>query len=137
MLRSATVALSDMSERAWAAQVTELARTLGYQRSYHTFDSRRSSSGFPDLVLVRDRIVYAELKTAKGKLSAEQSGWLDALAQAGGEAYLWRPADLDEVAKVLGKRWRWSAYNRSLQADGQGWTPSTLWITSRDSQEAA
>ena len=36
--------------------------------------------GFPDLVLVRgDRLIFAELKGPRGRVSPEQQGWLDAL----------------------------------------------------------
>jgi hypothetical protein len=61
-------------------------------------------AGFPDLVLVRDRIIYAELKTTKGKLSANQNQWRDAIAAAGGEHYVWRPSDADEIKAVLAHR---------------------------------
>ena len=128
--------LAEMTEKDWSAQVAELARTLSWLR-YHTYRSSRSEGGWPDEALVRDRLVLAELKREGARPSAPQKVWLDDLAAAGCEVYLWTPADLPEVARILGKRWRWSAYNRSLQADGHGWTPSTLWITSRDSQEAA
>lgn len=40
-------------ERDFQAAVMELARLLGW-RVYHTWDSRKSEPGFPDLVLVRD-----------------------------------------------------------------------------------
>lgn len=60
-------------------------------KAYHTFFSDRSEAGWPDLVLVRDRIVYAELKGMKGVLGDRQKEWYDALIAAGGEAYIWRP----------------------------------------------
>lgn len=47
--------------------------------------------GFPDLTLVRERIVFVELK-AKGKyLSTSQQMWRDWLLEAGGEWYCWKP----------------------------------------------
>jgi hypothetical protein len=49
--------------------------------------------GWPDLTLVRERVVFAELKTARGLVSAEQEDWLAALARAGAELYLWREGD--------------------------------------------
>lgn len=75
---------------------------LGW-RAYHTHDSRHSAAGFPDLVLVRERIVYAELKTTKGKLSPSQAAWMEALRAAGGEVYLWRPCcwNSGEIEAVL------------------------------------
>ncbi len=49
--------------------------------------------GFPDLVLVRDRVVFVELKAERGRTSPEQLDWLAALANAGAEQYVWRPSD--------------------------------------------
>lgn len=89
-----------MREREWQAQVIEAARLLGW-RVYHTHDSRRSEPGWPDLALVRDRLVMAELKTANGRVSTAQEGWLDALQAAGVETYLWRPSDWDAVIATL------------------------------------
>ena len=92
-----------MIEREWQAQVVEAARLLGW-RVYHTHDSRRSAPGWPDLALVRDRLVMAELKTETGRVSPEQQQWLALLDAAGVETYLWRPSDLDEVLAVLKRR---------------------------------
>ena len=47
-------------------------------------------SGFPDLVLVRERIIFAELKVGKNKLSAAQEAWRDAILTAGGNWVEWR-----------------------------------------------
>lgn len=101
----ASVPLEDMLERDWQRQVRDLADTLGYRRAYHTFDSRRSDTGFPDLVLVspqRKRVVYLELKREKGKVSERQAEWIRDLHRAGAEVYVARPRHLDALAKVLG-----------------------------------
>jgi hypothetical protein len=92
-----------MNEKTFMAQVMQLARVLGW-RCYHTHDSRRSAAGFPDLVLVRERVIYAELKSDKGTLKHEQEEWLDALRTAGQEAWLWRPADWEDVVQVLTRK---------------------------------
>ena len=92
-----------ISEASWQRTVTETAAFLGWM-IYHTHDSRHSVSGFPDLVLVRERIVYAELKTATGKLTAAQVAWQHALVAAEGEHHVWRPDDFDEVVAVLKRR---------------------------------
>jgi len=81
-------------------QVLELARLRGWL-AFHDYDSRRSESGFPDLVMVRERVVFAELKSATGRLSAAQRQWLDRLTTAGAEVYCWRPSDWDQVVEVL------------------------------------
>jgi hypothetical protein len=54
-------------------------------------------------VLVRDRVVFAELKAARGVVSAAQSEWAQALTGAGVEVYLWRPDDwtAGRIDKVL------------------------------------
>lgn len=96
--------LRDVLEKDWQRQVRELAETLGWRRCYHTFDSRRSDTGFPDLVLVRDRVVFLELKRETGKVSAAQASWLTALRDAGAEVYVARPRHLQALAHVLGSR---------------------------------
>jgi hypothetical protein len=94
-----------MLEREWQSQVTEAARTLGW-RVYHTHDSRRSEPGWPDLALVRDRLIMAELKTEAGRLSESQRTWIDSLANAGVEVYVWRPSDVNHVLRTLSTRGR-------------------------------
>jgi hypothetical protein len=69
---------------------------------YHTFDSRRSVPGFPDLILLRGhRQVVAELKSHKGRVSEEQDKWLRAFVDAGCQVYEWRPDDWAEIERVL------------------------------------
>lgn len=94
------------TEAQWQATVVEMARHYGY-RVYHTFDSRRSTAGYPDLTIVgtspkgRPRCIFAELKSERGKLSAAQEEWLDLLKQSGQEVYVWRPSQWDEIEKAL------------------------------------
>ena len=89
--------------------VVELARTLGYL-VYHTYDSRRSAEGFPDLVMVLEetgRLLFVELKSTKGRISAAQQFWLAALSLAKGhEVHVWRPRDWHSgrIEEVL-RRW--------------------------------
>jgi hypothetical protein len=93
-----------VSEREFMSQVVQLAKHCGW-RVYHTHDSRRSEAGFPDLVLVRRstcECVHAELKSDRGKPTAEQAAWLADLRLAGLRVYLWRPADWPEIERVLG-----------------------------------
>lgn len=92
-------------EKPWQDDVLKLAAYGGWELRYHTFDSRRSTAGFPDLVLVRvPEILYVELKTDKGRLTKEQRAWLDALGACGQECYVWRPRDLEEVVERLKRR---------------------------------
>jgi hypothetical protein len=104
-----------ITERAWQQQVLELA-TLYRWAWYHTHDSRRSPAGFPDLVLVRERLVFAELKTDKGRLSTNQLCWQNLLNHAGAEVYVWRPRDLDAVRTTLGAPTRSGAATARLGA---------------------
>ena len=82
-----------MTEKQLLEAIIDLATRLGW-RHYHTYDSRRSDTGFPDLVLARDtRLVFAELKTDAATPTRAQSQWIEALDTAGAEAYVLRPAD--------------------------------------------
>jgi hypothetical protein len=61
-------------------------------------------AGFPDLVLVHPRhgVIFVELKTERGTISAEQLAWQHRLQVAGARAYIWRPHDLrDSVIIAL------------------------------------
>ena len=89
-----------LTEKEWQAHVIETATLFGW-RCYHTFDSRRSADGFPDLVMVRERVVWAELKRETGKLTVAQWDWITALEAAGQEVYVWKPSDREQVAALL------------------------------------
>jgi len=95
--------VTPMTEKEFLQQVRDLAKLCGWL-TYHTYDSRRSPEGFPDLVLVRgNQIVFTELKSEKGKLRPEQRMWLDALEKVCNvEVYLWRPHNWDEIVERLG-----------------------------------
>lgn len=65
-----------MTEAQLQTIVLQLAQLHGYNLRYHTRDSRRSQPGFLDLVLVnvaRGRVLFRELKTDAGKLTADQA----------------------------------------------------------------
>ena len=95
----------DITEKVWQKQVEGLAKTLGYTKIYHTFFSRWSDKGFPDLVLVKpNRLIFAELKREKGKLTDSQREWLKALEEAGAECYVWYPHQWDEIAEILRRK---------------------------------
>ena len=89
------------TENGFQAAVIELAQLRGWY-VYHNPDSRRSAAGWPDLVLIRPpRIVYAELKTDKGRLRASQRDVLRMLEDCGAETHVWRPADWDEIVSGI------------------------------------
>ena len=102
MAKSALNALPPMTEKQWMAQVVDLADVFGWAH-YHPWLSIHSPAGWPDLALVRPpRLILAELKTEKGKVSAHQEHWLGLLRQCPGiEVCVWRPSDFDEVRAVL------------------------------------
>jgi hypothetical protein len=103
-----------ITEKIFQATVIDMARTYGWIVGF-TYDSRMSEPGEPDLRMVRPpRMIFAELKTLKGKLTKgrlSQSGrwmtgqdeWGDALTLCPGiEYYLWRPDGLDgEIERIL------------------------------------
>jgi len=100
-------------EKDWQRDIISLARILGWKvahfRPAQTSKGWRTAvgadgAGFPDLVLVRDRVVFVELKNEKGRMSLEQLRWQDALQAAGAEWYVWRPDDLDDAMRVLLER---------------------------------
>jgi len=75
--------------RGWRVAPFRPARTAAGWRTPVAADG----AGFPDLVLVRERLVFAELKAERGRLGPAQSVWLAALEAAGAEAHVWTPAD--------------------------------------------
>lgn len=91
-----------ITEKIFTGHIIEMSNLMGW-KCYHTWQSLHSTKGFPDLAMVRgDRLIFAELKTEKGKLTIEQQAWLDILALTGKcEVYLWRPRDWDKIAEVL------------------------------------
>ena len=102
-------------ERDFQRAVVDLARLCGW-RVHHTRPALTRTgawrtpimgdAGFPDLVLCRGgRVIFAELKRAGNRPTAEQQAWLNALQQcAGVEVYLWTPADWDAITAVLTRR---------------------------------
>jgi hypothetical protein len=132
---AASLDLRDLTEKQWDAQLfaskTGLAPMLGWRLTYHTLRSKGSRSGFPDRVLVRDRLIAVELKTESGPVSDAQREWLDGLAAAHVEAYLWRPRDVEEIGRILGRRQHWDPENGLHERQGQRWVywqPRSLWL---------
>lgn len=104
-----------ISEDAFQAQVIEMARALGWmvahfrtariQRKdgsvHYATPVEADGAGFPDCVFAGRRVMYAELKAARGKVRLDQLVWLEALQRAGQEAFLWFPADMEEIESAL------------------------------------
>jgi hypothetical protein len=97
-------------ERDFQSAVIEAARALGWTvahfrpaRTGHGWRTpvQADGKGFPDLCLVRDRVLFVELKRDKGKLTREQAAWVTKLRWAGAEVYVWRPDDWEDAVRVL------------------------------------
>ena len=72
--------------------------------SYHTYDSRKSAAGFPDLVLVKAGVmIAAELKCEDVKtMPLAQTRWLAELSCVPGvRAVLWQPKDAESIIRQL------------------------------------
>lgn len=118
--QSARVIALSLSEKELQRHIIAAAEMLGW-RVYHTFDSRRSQAGFPDLLMVRyaactleqceadehpTEAVAIELKRERGKVSPEQEVWLDLLGRLPGVKFAgvirpsqWFAGELDDVLR--------------------------------------
>lgn len=101
-----------ISEKEFQRSVTALFTITGWY-VYHNPDASRSSAGWPDLQLLKPaspagpaQLVFAELKTARGRVSPIQKKVIQTLADAGQEVYLWRPDDWDEIERIAKRRRR-------------------------------
>lgn len=93
------------------SQVKALAFTYGWMAHHSQPSMTRTgryittgSAGFPDLVLAHPQrgVIFAELKTATGKVSEAQVDWILAL-DPNAECCVWRPQDLPEITARLGR----------------------------------
>lgn len=92
-----------MNENELQKQVLDLCRKYKLL-VFHSADSRRDTAkGFPDLTIVGQRLIFAELKSEIGRLTTDQVTWKYALLSAGEKYYLWRPSDLNlgRIEKTL------------------------------------
>jgi hypothetical protein len=98
--------LTPISEAELMQAVIDCAHLLGWKVAHFrpamthgrwSTPVSADGAGFPDLVLVRGgRVIFAELKAAKGRVRPEQTEWLNALLLADGptvRTYTWRPDD--------------------------------------------
>ena len=95
--------IESWTEKQLQEHVIGLARGLGWW-AYHTYDSRRSQPGYPDLHLIRgSHSMFRELKTKRGKLSPAQVDCSAVMLGAGLDFAVWRPADVisGEIVRQL------------------------------------
>jgi len=107
-----------MTEADWQQQFVQLAKALGW----HHMHVRRSLGrgkkwvtatnvdGWPDLTLwhpKQQRVIFVELKSAVGRLTADQKAVLTSLSQANrDEVYVLRPDDLELARRILAPGWK-------------------------------
>lgn len=90
-----------MSEEQFQQRILDYCELRGLL-VFHDNDSRRNRAGFPDLVIVGDHgVIFAELKTDKGKLRPDQETWLLRLHKAKSTAVVWRPSQWDLIVSRL------------------------------------
>jgi len=100
------MAVMEITEKQFEAQVKDLAKLFRW-KYYHTWRSIHSPAGFPDCVMIRDGlIIFAELKSEKGKLTEEQEAWIKELEAVAGHSlgvmvFVWRPSDINRIVEVL------------------------------------
>ncbi len=103
--------LPPISEAEFQTQVMQFAKLHGWRVAHFrpglTKDGRWRTAvsgdgkGFLDLVLVRERVIFAELKTERGQLTPEQLAWAAVLEMAGQTVCVWRPSDWAGIEQTL------------------------------------
>lgn len=107
------------SEKELQSRVERYAKITGWL-FYHTFSSRRSISGFPDVILCHPNreTLFAELKSDGGKPTDAQREWLLSVAASGQIACLWRPKHIEDIARYLAGE---ITRPPGIVAEGNGW----------------
>ena len=109
-----------ISEKDFQSQIIDAAHLLGYRvahfRAAQTKYGWRTpvsadGAGFPDMVLARrgtidteyGRLIFVEVKGAKGKLSEAQREWNSMLVHTNAEVYHWQVGkiELEEIVEIL------------------------------------
>lgn len=91
-----------LTEKQLQAAVIDLARVLGWRVAhFRSVPVKRGptvrwetpvaadGAGFPDLVLIRDRVIFAELKVGGNRPSTQQQAWLTGLKRARADVCVW------------------------------------------------
>jgi len=112
------------TEADFMAQVIDLAHLYGWlvqhtrpawtEKGYRT--PIQGDAGFLDLVLAhlgQQRVIFAEAKSQRGRLSPAQQRWIEALKACGQEVEVWRPDDINRITWLLQPQ----DHRRKLQED--------------------
>jgi hypothetical protein len=101
------------TEAQFQQAVVDYARLTGWRvvhyrpamtaRGRHVTPVAYDGAGFPDLLLVRERLLAVELKTQTGRLSGRQRLWVDWLQGAEVDVRVWRPDDWPEIERTLAR----------------------------------
>ena len=101
--------MTPISEASFLQQVKALAYIHGWD-CHHASPTQTAKGrwltsgavGFPDLVLCHKikGLIFAELKSAKGKPTDSQLDWMARIGPYA-ECYLWRPEDLKDIERRL------------------------------------
>jgi len=100
-----------VSEAQFQRQVLQLAKLCGWRTAHFRSGLDRRGNwqtavagdgkGFPDLVLVRERVLFVELKVNGNKLAPDQVAWRDALTHAGANWHHWTPDGWHLIEQTL------------------------------------
>ncbi len=106
------------TENQLVTTAIDLAHILGWTKVAHFRPAKTAQgyrtpvegdgAGFPDLVLVRERVVWIEAKVKGRKLSPEQESWMVDLIATGAEFHLIQlDREWDFLVEVLTRRTRY------------------------------
>ena len=108
-------------ESGWQSEIVKTAKKTG-NRAYHTFNSRKSEPGFPDLTIYGPvGFLMVETKRVKTRCTDEQLETGARLIEVGVDWRVWRPQDWDEVVATFATRGnkfhRWHMYQATRWAE--------------------
>ena len=89
-----------ITEKEFRQGIIDLGNYCGW-KAYFTWNSLHSPPGWLDLVLIRERVIFMELKVGDNKLTQQQQECYDLLLAAKAEVYVMRPENWDEIERIL------------------------------------
>lgn len=101
-------AIAAMSEQEWQQQFVQLATALGWKHMHvrrslgkgRRWTTATNVDGWPDLTLwhpKQRRVVFVELKSETGRVTAEQRAVHVSLRTAGADVRVYKPSELAEA----------------------------------------